>query len=98
MTSIALGGHPDEDRTLVTIFLRGGADGLALVPAVHDDGYHRARPRLGVSASRALRLEGPFGLAPELAELTPGSSPASWPWCTRRARTTRAARTSSPRR
>lgn len=71
MGSIALGAHLDDDRTLVTVFLRGGADGLSLVPPVGDDGYHRARPRLGVPAGRGFRLEGPFGLAPELAELHP---------------------------
>ncbi len=70
MGAIAL-GNSDDDRVLVTVFLRGGADGLALVPPVGDDGYHRARPRLGVSSSGALRLDGPFGLAPELAALHP---------------------------
>lgn len=69
MTAIALGDVPDGGRVLVTVFLRGGADGLALVPPVHDDGYQRARPRLGVAPSQALRLDGPFGLAPELGEL-----------------------------
>ena len=71
MTAIALADSPDADRVLVTVFLRGGADGLALVPPVLDDAYHRARPRLGVPASRALPLGGVFGLAPELAELHP---------------------------
>jgi uncharacterized protein (DUF1501 family) len=71
MSAIALGAHPEEERVLVSVFLRGGADGLALVPPVGDDGYHRARPRLGVPAGQALRLDGVFGLAPELAELHP---------------------------
>jgi len=71
MPALTLAGVPDDDRVLVTVFLRGGADGLALVPPVHDDGYRRARPRLGVPPSQALRLDGPFGLAPELAELHP---------------------------
>lgn len=71
MHAIALGSSPDEDRALVAVFLRGGADGLSLVPPVGDDGYHRARPRLGVPPTRALPLGGPFGLAPELAELHP---------------------------
>ena len=31
-------------RTLVTIFLRGGADGLTLLPPIHDEVYRRARP------------------------------------------------------
>jgi len=71
MPAIALADVPESGRVLVTVFLRGGADGLALVPPVHDDGYRRARPRLGLAPSHALRLEGPFGLAPELAELHP---------------------------
>jgi len=71
MSAIALGAHPDEDRVLVSVFLRGGADGLALVPPVGDDGYHRARPRLGLSPARSVRLDGLFALAPELAELHP---------------------------
>ena len=70
MSTIALGPEND-DRVLVTVFLRGGADGLTLVPPVGDDGYQRARPRLGVPASRGLRLDGPFALAPELADLHP---------------------------
>ncbi|HVP62289.1 MAG TPA: DUF1501 domain-containing protein [Myxococcaceae bacterium] len=71
MSSISLGTPPGEDRVLVTVFLRGGADGLALVPPVGDDAYRRVRPRLGVPPARALPLDGPFGLAPELAELHP---------------------------
>ena len=71
MGSLALGGNRDDGRTLVVVFLRGGADGLALVPAVGDDGYHRARPRIGVAARGALRLDDRFGLAPELGELHP---------------------------
>ena len=69
--AIALGHPRGDDWVLVTVFLRGGADGLALVPPVGDDGYRRARPRLGVSSPDALRLDGMFGLAPELAELHP---------------------------
>jgi uncharacterized protein (DUF1501 family) len=54
----------------VVVFLRGGADGLSLVPPVGDDGYHRARPQ-----SRACRRPGPlrldelFALNPALHEL-----------------------------
>jgi uncharacterized protein (DUF1501 family) len=69
MASLILGELPDEGRTLVTVFLRGGADGLALVPPVGDDGYHRARPRLGLAERAGLRLDGRFVLAPELAPL-----------------------------
>jgi uncharacterized protein (DUF1501 family) len=58
-------------RTLVVIFLRGGADGLTLVPPVGDDAYHRARPRLRVEATAAPRLDGRFALHPALAPLHP---------------------------
>jgi len=57
--------------TLVTVFLRGGADGLALVPAVGDDGYQRLRPRMAVEPGAAERLDERFSLAPELAGLAP---------------------------
>ncbi|HKC84268.1 MAG TPA: transcriptional initiation protein Tat, partial [bacterium] len=49
------------------LFLRGGADGLALVPPVGDDGYHRARPRIAVAAHDAIHLDDRFGLNPRLA-------------------------------
>ncbi|ATB50463.1 DUF1501 domain-containing protein [Corallococcus macrosporus] len=60
--------------TLVTVFLRGGADGLSLVPPVEDAAYHRARPSLalkGQGPEAALKLAGPFGLHPGLAALMP---------------------------
>jgi uncharacterized protein (DUF1501 family) len=62
-------GNRDNAKTLVVIFLRGGADGLTLVPPIGDDSYHRARPQLGVAASEALRLDDLFGLNPALAPL-----------------------------
>jgi len=63
-------GRADE-RTLVVVFLRGGADGLTLVPPVADDAYHRARPVLRVRPDEALRLDDRFGLNPALAALLP---------------------------
>ena len=62
---------PDDPRALVAIFLRGAADGLALVPPVGDDDYHRARPRIAIAEREGLRLDGFFALAPQLAELRP---------------------------
>ena len=47
---------------LVVIFLRGGADGLTLVPAIGDDGYFKARPTLAVESAHAIDLNGYFGL------------------------------------
>lgn len=64
----------DSKRTLVVVFLRGGADGLALVPPVGDDNYFRARPRLGVSAKEAPPLDGFFALHPKLGDLAPAFS------------------------
>lgn len=67
-----------EHDTLVTIFLRGGADCLNIVVPFGDDAYHRNRPTIGVAApksgkgsaaDRALNLDGFFGLNPALAPL-----------------------------
>jgi uncharacterized protein (DUF1501 family) len=57
------------DRVLVVVFLRGGADGLTIVPPVGDDEYQKARPFLAVSAKDAIDLDGYFGLNPALAPL-----------------------------
>jgi uncharacterized protein (DUF1501 family) len=64
-------GNGDERRTLVVIFLRGAADGLALVPPYSDAHYHRARPRLGLREETVTKLDGRFGLHPKLAPLAP---------------------------
>lgn len=61
----------DAAPTLVFVFLRGGADGLHLVPPVEDDAYHNARPTIAVKKSGALRLDDMFGLHPDLAPLHP---------------------------
>jgi uncharacterized protein (DUF1501 family) len=51
------------------IFLRGGADGLTLVPPVGDDRYYRARPSLAVKKANAIDLNGYFALNASLAPL-----------------------------
>ncbi len=66
-------GNSDERRTLVVVFLRGAADGLALVPPIADEHYYRARPRLGLAQREAVRLDGQVGLHPKLQPLE-----ASW--------------------
>lgn len=63
-------------RTLVVIFLRGGADGLNLVVPFGDPAYARLRPSLGIAApgpaeGSTLDLDGFFGLHPRLAALKP---------------------------
>ena len=64
-----LSTNPDDQRTLVIIFLRGAADGLTLVAPVEDDNYHKFRPRLAVKKSDAVPLDGVFGLHPNLRPL-----------------------------
>lgn len=67
---------PRSNKVLVTLFLRGGADGLSLVPPVGDPDYHLARPTLalqspGSGENAVLRLDDTFGLHPGLAPLLP---------------------------
>src|SRR5262245_58712350 len=50
-------GNGDERRTLVVVFLRGGADGLNLVAPLEDDGYYRARPRIALTKSQTIALD-----------------------------------------
>jgi len=59
----------DLDPALIVVFLRGGADGLNLVVPHGDDGYHRARPSLGLRKNEVVDLDGFFGLNPRLAPL-----------------------------
>lgn len=61
----------DDPRALVVVFLRGGADGLTLVPPCEDDGYFRARPRIALGKKDAVRLDDFFGLHPLLKEMEP---------------------------
>jgi uncharacterized protein (DUF1501 family) len=64
-----------KDRdVLVTIFLRGGMDGLSAIVPHADDHYHRARPSLSLGMPRpggVIDLDGFFGLHPSLAPLLP---------------------------
>ncbi|MEN9573298.1 MAG: hypothetical protein RL514_1153 [Verrucomicrobiota bacterium] len=68
-TQTSLTGNGDQLKTLVVVFLRGGADGLNMVAPTHDDGYYRARPRIAIKAADATKLDGSFGLNPLLKDL-----------------------------
>lgn len=61
--------NSSPQHVLVNVFLRGGADGLHLVPPVGDDGYRKARPTLALSEKNTLPLEGIFRLNQNLAPL-----------------------------
>ncbi len=66
----------DRD-VLVSIFLRGGADGLTLVPPFGDPSYYSLRPTIAIprpdsgSTTPALNLDGFFGLPTAMAGLLP---------------------------
>ncbi len=64
-----ISGNRDERRTLIVVFQRGAADGLSLVPPIEDDHYYRARPRLGIRKTNAVKLDDRFGLHPNLRPL-----------------------------
>ena len=63
--------HRDQSGALVTVFLRGGADGLNLVPPTGDDTYYRLRPTIGIGKASAVKLDDLFGLNPMLKDLAP---------------------------
>ncbi len=82
LASVALAPNNSRksDHVLVVLFLRGGADGLNIVPPHGDDGYYRLRPSLALSKPgdksalkgvRAIDLNGFHGLHPSLAPLYP---------------------------
>ena len=80
LSEVTLNSDPAarDKNALVVIFLRGGADGLNVIPPHGDDDYYRLRPSIAIRrpddktvapAARALDLDGYFGLHPALAPL-----------------------------
>jgi uncharacterized protein (DUF1501 family) len=73
--TIAFGDPGDNTEILIVVFLRGGIDGLNLVPPIAgaDRGYYTAaRPNLAIPAAgpgAAIGLDGQFGLHPAAAPL-----------------------------
>ncbi|MGK0188268.1 MAG: hypothetical protein ACI9R3_004060 [Verrucomicrobiales bacterium] len=61
----------DQEKAIVVVFLRGGADGLNLVAPVGDDDYFGARPTIGIGSRSALMLDDFFGLNPLMPDLVP---------------------------
>ena len=57
----------DGERILVVVELSGANDGLNTVVPFADDVYYRARPNLGIRASKLRKLDEHFGLQPTLA-------------------------------
>jgi uncharacterized protein (DUF1501 family) len=59
-------GPAPDARTLVTVTLYGGNDGLATVIPFGDSAYQDARPHLAYGPDQVLRLDGATGLNPAL--------------------------------
>lgn len=57
---------PAGNKVVVILQLSGGNDGLNTVIPLHNDIYYRARPRLGIARTDALRLTDEAGLHPAL--------------------------------
>jgi uncharacterized protein (DUF1501 family) len=66
--AFAATGAPVGD-TLICLFLRGGMDGLSVVPPIGDPGYASRRPTIAVPPSQALKLDRMFALHPHMAPL-----------------------------
>lgn len=72
---VAYAASEDSSRDIVvSLFLRGGADGLTLVSPYNEPNLQQLRPTLAVlppdsSTRAALDLDGQFGLAPALSPL-----------------------------
>ncbi len=58
-------------KTLVTVFLRGGMDGLATVVPRNNPTYIEARGTIGIPSTRLLDLDSTFGLHPSCAPMYP---------------------------
>ncbi len=72
-------GNEAEARTLVCVFLRGGADTLNLIVPYGDDRYYKLRPTIAIAApagnaeatNAAIRLDDFYAFHPKLRPLLP---------------------------
>ena len=66
-----------KNKTLVVLFLRGGADGLNIIVPHGDEHYFKLRPTIAIPGpsakadNKCLDLDGFFGLHPRLAPMMP---------------------------
>lgn len=74
--AFATPGNPAVGDVLVVVFLRGGADGMSLIPPYGDADYYALRPGIAVprpgQAGGALDLNGFFGMHPAMRALYEG--------------------------
>jgi uncharacterized protein (DUF1501 family) len=59
----------ESDRTLVVIFLRGGMDGLSVMPPADDPDLLKARPGIAVRAASLIPFQRGFGFHPAMEPL-----------------------------
>src|SRR5581483_9542944 len=64
----AAGGFGD-DTILVVVQMSGGNDGLNMVVPYGMDGYHQARPNIGIADDAVLPLTDAVGLHPQMGKL-----------------------------
>ena len=68
-TRLAFAANGWTGDVMVVLSLRGGFDGLSAVVPFADPAYVSMRPNIGIPASKAIPLDGTFGLHPALAPL-----------------------------
>jgi uncharacterized protein (DUF1501 family) len=78
LPKVVMSQHFASNRDIiVSIFMRGGADGLTLVPPYGDPAYYTSRPTIAIprpdatSGTKGIDLDGFFMLAPAMAGLAP---------------------------
>src|ERR1700719_4616666 len=58
-----------DGTILIVLQMAGGNDGLSMLVPYADDGYHRARPRLGFAPDNVVKVDNYIGLNPKLTGL-----------------------------
>ncbi len=64
-----LSGNASGKRVVVVVQLTGGNDGLNTIVPITDDEYYKARPKLAIRKSDALKVTADVGFHPAMSEL-----------------------------
>lgn len=70
LANILVDKEIEPNHVLVTVFLRGGADGLNIVAPTFEAEYYRQRPTLALKPSEAIGLDERFGLHPAMRPIS----------------------------
>jgi uncharacterized protein (DUF1501 family) len=77
LPKVVLAQSANSRDIIVSVFLRGGADGLAMVYPFLDNNYYTGRPNIAIPqpdsslANRGIALNGQFGIAAAMSSLIP---------------------------